>query len=129
MKEYITPVSAKTTGTVKADSVKTITYSDTDTSNPEYWYNGSKGTALIRVVCKDCSALATIGNDTIPFLFNAEGVGYLKYTPTAGLSISLAVCPGSTKEIKADIFDAKNVSLFTYSGVNTANWLNTFVIK
>lgn len=129
VKDYISPISTKTTSTIKTDTVKSITYSDTDTSNPEYWFNGSKGTALVRVICKDCDAIATIGNDTRPFLFNSDGVGYLKYTPAAGLSIYIAVCPGSTKEIKADIFDAKNLPLFNYSGVNTSNWIYTFVIK
>jgi hypothetical protein len=116
--------------TTKADTVKSISYSpDTDTSNPDYWYNGTKGTALIQVTCKDCDAIATIGTATIPFLFNAAGEGKLKYTPAPGLAIQIAVCPGSAKPIKADILDNKNTSLFSYSGLITGNWSGTYTVK
>jgi hypothetical protein len=116
--------------TTKTDTVKTVSYSpDTDTSNPEYWYNGTKGTALIQVTCKDCDAIATIGTVTIPFLFNANGVGVLKYTPAPGLLINIAVCPGSAKAIKADILDTKNVALYSYSGLITGNWSGTYTIQ
>jgi hypothetical protein len=129
-KADLSPTNSKKISTIKVDTLKSVSYSpDTDTSNPDYWYNGTKGTALIRVICKDCSGIATIGNDTTPFMFNEEGVGFLKYTPKTGMSIYLAICPGGVKTIKADIFNANNASLFTYSGVITANWLNTFVIK
>ena len=123
-KENIMPVSPKLT-----PQQNEKVYSDTDTSNPEYWYNGTTGTALVRVVCMDCTAIANFGSDYIPFMFNADGVGYLKYTPKTGMQVYIAVCPRGTKAIKADILDSKNVSLFSYSGTNTANWINTFVIK
>lgn len=129
MKASIAPISAKKISAINADTLKSISYSPTDTSNPDYWYNGTKGTAVVRVTCKDCTAIATIGDQTIPFLFNDDGVGVLKYTPKAGLSIYIAVCPGGAKAIKADIFDSNSASLFTYSGGITSNWLNTFVIK
>ena len=116
--------------TTKTDTVKSVSYSpDTDTSNPDYWFNGTKGTALIQVTCKDCDAIATIGTATIPFIFNAAGVGVLKYTPTPGLSINIAVCPGSTKPIKADILDSKNTALFSYSGTITGNWSGSYTVK
>ncbi|GAB2973126.1 hypothetical protein GCM10027049_03870 [Mucilaginibacter puniceus] len=116
--------------TAKTDTVKNVSYSpDTDTSNPDYWYNGTKGTALIQVTCKDCDAIATIGTTTIPFLFNAAGVGKLKYTPAPGLLIHIAVCPGSAKPIKAEISDSKNMALYSYSGVITGNWSGTYTIK
>ncbi|WP_377130521.1 hypothetical protein [Mucilaginibacter antarcticus] len=127
------PVIAKAaTATVtatKADSVKTTSYNPTNTSNPEYWYNGTTGTAQIRVSCKDCSAIAKIGETAVPFMFNDEGVGTLRYTPKTGLSIYIAVCPGGTKAATVDILDNNKASLFNYAGVITANWLNTFVIK
>ena len=116
--------------TTKVDTVKGASYSpDTDTSNPDYWYNGTKGTAVIQLTCKDCDAIATIGTVTIPFIFNAEGVGMLKYTPAPGLVIKLAVCPGSAKPIKADIFDGSNKALFSYSGTISGNWSGTYIIK
>jgi len=114
----------------KTDTSKTISYSpDTDTSNPDYWFNGTKGTAVIQVTCKDCDAIATIGTATIPFIFNAAGVGMLKYTPAPGLAIQIAVCPGSVKPIKADILDSKNVALYSYSGMITGNWSGTYTVK
>jgi hypothetical protein len=114
----------------KTDTVKSVSYSpDTDTSNPDYWYNGTKGTALIQVTCKDCDAIATIGTATIPFIFNAAGVGTLKYTPAPGLAIKIAVCPGSAKPIKADVFDNNNTALYSYSGVITGNWSGAYTIK
>lgn len=116
--------------TTKTDTVKTVSYSpDTDTSNPDYWYNGTNGTAVIQVTCKDCDAIATIGTTTIPFIFNAAGVGMLKYTPAPGLAIQIAVCPGSAKTIKADILDSKNVALYSYSGLITGNWSGTYTVK
>ena len=116
--------------TAKTDTVKSVNYSpDTDTSNPKYWYNGTKGTALIEVTCKDCDAIATIGTTTIPFLFNANGVGVLKYTPAPGLLINIAVCPGSAKAFKADILDNKNLALYSYSGVITGNWSGAYTVK
>lgn len=113
----------------KADSVKIVSYNPTDTANPEYWYNGTTGAALISVNCNNCSAIATIGNATIPFMFNAQGIGYLKYIPKVGLSIKIAVCPDGAQAIKVDIADANKASLFNYAGAITANWLNTFVVK
>lgn len=116
--------------TVKTDTVKSVSYSpDTDTSNPDYWFNGTKGTAVIQVTCKDCDAIATIGTVTIPFLFNAAGVGVLKYTPAPGLAIQIAVCPGSAKPIKAEILDSKNTALYSYSGTITGNWSSAYTIK
>ncbi len=116
--------------TVKTDSLKSVSYSpDTDTSNPDYWFNGTKGTALIQVTCKDCNAIATIGTNTIPFIFNANGVGVLKYTPAAGQSIQIAICPGGTKAIKAEIFGSTTTSVYTYSGVITGNWSGVYTNK
>ena len=116
--------------TVKTDTVKSVSYSpDTDTSNPDYWYNGTKGTAMIQVTCKDCDAIATIGTVTVPFLFNDAGVGVLKYTPAPGLPILIAVCPGSAKPIKAEILDSKNTALYSYSAVITGNWSGAYTIK
>lgn len=137
LKADIAPTSIKSTtsitqnvSTTKADTVKTVSYSpDTDTSNPDYWYNGTNGTALIQVACKDCDAIATIGTTTIPFLFNAAGVGTLKYTPSPGLLIQIAVCPGGAKPIKANILDSKNMGLYSYSGVITGNWSGAYTIK
>jgi hypothetical protein len=130
LKANITPISSKNDITpIKADSVKSTVNDLTDTSNPDYWYNGTKGTALIQVTCENCNAIATIGTTTVPFLFNSNGVGVLKYTPTPGLAISIAVCPGGVKSIKADIFDATNKSLYTYSAVSTGNWSGTYTIK
>jgi hypothetical protein len=123
-----TDTVAKTINTVKADTVNNNTIAQTDTSDANYWYNGTKGTALIQVTCADCTAIATIGDVSTPFLFNKQGVGLLKYTPASGLSVHIAVCPGSTKTMKVDIFDATNASLYTYSGVS-GNWINTYVIK
>lgn len=99
-----------------------------DTAKAYDWYNGTKGTALIRVTCNNCNALATIGNVTVPFLFNEQGVGQLKYTPSPGLPIYIAVCPGSIKSIKAEIFDAANASLYTYSSIS-GNWNSTYIVK
>ncbi len=122
--------TAKSTTSTKTDTLKSVSYSpDTDTSNPDYWYNGTKGTALIQVTCKECDAIATIGSNTIPFIFNAAGVGMLKYTPAPGLLINIAVCPGSTKSIKAEVLDTKNAALYSYSGVITGNWSGSYTIK
>gem|GEM_PF-2865541 len=127
LKANIAPVSPKSnTGTIKADTLNSNTnIPQADTYD---WYNGTKGTALIKVTCNDCNAIATIGNVTTPFLFNDQGVGQLKYTPASGLLIHIAVCPGGVKTIKADIFDATNTSLYTYSGVS-GNWNDTYIIK
>lgn len=124
-----TILTAKTTTSIKADTVKSVTYSaDTDTSNPNYIYNGTTGPGLIQVTCKDCTALATIGTVTIPFIFNADGVGKLKYTPSAGLSIQIAVCPNNTKSVKADISNG-STSVYSYSGIITSNWSGTYISK
>ncbi len=123
-----TAVNTQTTNAVKVDSVKSVTYSDTDTSNPNYIYNGTTGAGLIEVTCKDCTALATIGSVTIPFIFNANGVGKLKYTPATGLSIQIAICPNSTKSVKADISDGSK-SVYSYSGVITSNWGGGYIYK
>ncbi len=104
VKENVAPIL------LNADSSKKEkTYGDSDTSNPEYWYNGTKGMALVRVICKDCTAIASFGVDTVPFLFNDDSVGYLKYTPKVGLT----VYHGGTNAIKADILDSKNIALFS----------------
>ena len=119
----------KTTTSVKIDTVKAITYSaDTDTSNPNYIYNGTTGPGLIQVTCKDCTALATIGDVTIPFIFNTDGIGKLKYTPASGLSIQIAVCPNNTKSVKADISNG-STSVYSYSGIITSNWSGTYISK
>ncbi|RYZ99669.1 MAG: hypothetical protein EOP47_16145 [Sphingobacteriaceae bacterium] len=116
--------------TAKTDTLKNVSYSpDTDTSNPDYWFNGTKGTAIVQVTCKDCDAIATIGVTTVPFIFNAAGVGVLKYTPITGLPIQIAVCPGSAKSIKAEILDNKNAALYSYAGVITSNWSGSYTIK
>jgi hypothetical protein len=122
LKANISPVVSKSKSstnisTIKADSLATFD-----------WYNGTKGTALIQVTCNNCTAIATIGNVTTPFIFNDQGVGELKYTPVSGLLVYIAVCPGSVKSIKADIFDTTNKSLYTYSGVS-GNWNGSYIIK
>lgn len=131
LKADIAPTSSKNNiSPVKADSLQSAIYSSgTDTSNPDYWYNGTKGTALIQVTCENCSAIATIGTATVPFLFNSKGVGMLKYTPTSGLTINIAVCPGGVKSIKADVFDATNKTLYAYSNASTGNWSGSYTIK
>jgi hypothetical protein len=130
LKANITPVSLKSnTGTIKVDTLSSNAgTTQVATLNTYDWYNGTKGTALIQVTCNDCNAIATIGNVTIPFIFNEQGVGQLKYTPAPGLIVYIAVCPGGVKAIKAEIFDAVNTSLYTYSGVS-GNWNNTYIIK
>jgi len=120
-----TPVKSNTI-TAKADTLAVTTIAAQ--ANTYDWYNGTKGIALIQVTCTDCTAIATIGNITTPFIFNEQGVGQLKYTPASGLAVYIAICPNGTKAIKADIFDATNTSLYTFSGVS-GNWNNTFVIK
>lgn len=129
-KVNIAPISSKTnTSTTKVDTLNNnADTTKVTTLNTYDWYNGTKGTALIQVTCNDCNAIATIGNATTPFLFNGQGVGQLKYTPAAGLAIYIAVCPASVKAIKAEIFNAANTSLYTYSGVS-GNWNNTYIIK
>jgi hypothetical protein len=137
LKADIAPTPAKSNTSIvqnvstnKTDTVKSVSYSpDTDASNPDYWYNGTKGSALIQVTCKDCDAIATIGTITIPFIFNSAGVGTLKYTPSPELLIRIAVCPGSAKAIKADVLDSSNKALYSYSGVITGNWIGTYSIK
>ncbi len=121
LKESISPVSAKS-------NTATTTAAKTDTVNTYDWYNGTTGTAILRVTCNNCTAIATVGNVSTPFLFNEQGVGELKYTPTTGLSVYIAVCPGVVEAIKADIFDIKNTSLYSYSGVS-GNWNYTYVVK
>jgi hypothetical protein len=130
LKANITPISLKSnTGTIKVDTLSSnVGTTQAATLNTYDWYNGTKGTALIQVTCNDCNAIATIGNVTIPFIFNEQGVGQLKYTPAPGLVVYIAVCPGGVKAIKAEIFDAVNTSLYTYSGVSN-NWNNTYIIK
>ena len=124
-----TTSTTQTTTAVKADTVKSVTYSaDTDTSNPNYIYNGTTGPGLIQVTCKDCTALATIGTVTIPFIFNTDGVGKLKYTPASGLLIQIAICPNNTKSVKADISDG-STSVYSYSGIITSNWSGTYISK
>ena len=127
-----TPVSA-TSNTIQNTTTKTekttTSSADTDTSNPEYWYNGTKGTAVIKVTCKDCTAIATIGDFTLPFMFNADGVGMLKYTPAPGLLIKIAVCPEGTQSLQADILDNSNKASYAYSGVIPGNWSATYIVK
>jgi hypothetical protein len=129
-KSNIAPTPLKiNTETTKVDSVsKNIITTQLATTNTYDWYNGTKGTAVIKVTCVDCTAIATIGNTTVPFLFNEQGVGVLKYTPAPGLSIHIAVCPDSVKTIKAEIFDATNTSLYSHTGVS-GNWSDTYIIK
>ena len=121
VKENVAPTEIKT------NSSKT--YGNIDKPKSEYWYNGTTGTALVRVICKNCTAIASFGDNTIPFLFNDEGVGYLKFTQEVGLPIYVAVCPDGTKAIKVDVLNPQNVALFSYSGTVTANWINTYIIK
>jgi hypothetical protein len=131
LKANIAPTSSTSTisTTKKVDSLsKNITTSQVAPANTYDWYNGTKGAAVIKVTCINCNAIATIGDVTIPFLFNEEGVGQLKYTPAPGLAVRIAVCPDGVKAMKAEIFDAANISLYTYSGVS-GNWSNTYTIK
>jgi len=130
VKESITPTSAKSNTTaIKADSLSRNTGTiQSSTQNTYDWFNGTKGTALIQVTCNNCTAIATVGDVTTPFIFNEQGIGQLKYTPAPGLMVYIAVCPGSVKTIKATIFDAANTSLYTYSGVSS-NWNNTYIVK
>jgi hypothetical protein len=126
---HIILLSLLLTGCIKANIAPVSSKSNTSTTQVDtYWYNGTKGTALIRVTCNNCNAIATIGDATIPFLFNEQGVGQLKYTPAPGLAVYIAVCPDGVKAIKAEILDATNTSLYTYSGVS-GNWNNTYIIK
>src|SRR4051794_6894436 len=75
----VTATKSNVITTTKTDTVKSVNNSpDTDTSNPDYGYNGTTGPALIQVTCKDCTAIATIGTTVIPFMINADGVGKLK---------------------------------------------------
>jgi hypothetical protein len=132
LKANLSPVSSKNAiSTIKADSLINKNVGTTQsggTLNTYDWYNGTTGTALIKVTCNDCNAIATVGNVTTPFLFNEQGVGQLKYTPAAGLNVYIAVCPGSAKAIKAEIFDAANNSLYAYTGFS-GNWNYTYTIK
>lgn len=120
-KEDVVPI------VVETNSVKT--YGNNDTSNSEYWYNGTTGSSLVRVICKSCTASANFGGNAIPFLFNNEGVGYLKFTQKVGLPVYITVCPDGTKAIKVDVLNSQNIALFSYSGTVTANWINTYLIK
>jgi hypothetical protein len=122
LKANISPVTSKSTSNTTTNAVKTDSVATFD------WYNGTKGTAIIKVTCNNCTAIATIGNVSTPFIFNEQGVGELKYTPASGLSVYIAVCPGSVKTIKADIFDTTSTSLYSYSGVS-GNWNSTYIIK
>lgn len=122
-KENVMPITAKQ----ETDEIKKV--SSVSTTNSDYWYNGTLGTAEVRVSCKGCTAIASFGTDAIPFLFNEDGVGYLKYTPKAELPVYIAVCPGNSKAISVDILDSKNAKLFSYSGTISSNWINTFIIK
>jgi len=127
-KADIEPVSTKSA--IKTDSLKNNIYSqDTNTSNPNYWYNGTTGTALIQVTCSNCTALATIGTETIPFLFNANGVGLLKYSPVSGLLVKIAICPTGTEAIKADVLGANGTPLYSYAGIISSNWSAAYIIK
>jgi hypothetical protein len=130
LKANIAPVSPKSnTSLAKADSLTSNASTvKADTLTNYDWYNGTKGTATVQVTCSDCTAIATIGTVTTPFLFNAQGVGQLKYTPAPGLAVYIAVCPGSVKAIKANVFDTANTSLYAYSGVS-GNWNTTYIIK
>lgn len=129
LKANIAPISSSNTNINKVDSLsKNITTAQVATANTYDWYNGTKGTALIQVTCKDCNAIATIGNVTIPFLFNEQGIGQLKYTPSPGLAIRIAVCPDSAKAMKVEILDTTNTPIYTYAGVN-GNWSNTYTLN
>jgi hypothetical protein len=130
VKNGIAPASAAkiTATTTKTDSVKVNTIATTVDTAGNYWFNGTQGTALIQITCNSCTAIATIGNVSTPFLFNAQGVGEIKYTPVAGLAVYIAICPGSVKAMKADIFDASHNTLYTYSGTS-GNWNTTYIIK
>ncbi|MCC8425947.1 hypothetical protein [Mucilaginibacter sp. UR6-11] len=130
LKANIAPISSKNnTGAIKPDTLgNNAGTTQGVTLNTYDWFNGTKGAALIQVTCNDCNAIATIGNVSIPFLFNGQGIGQLKYTPAPGLAVYIAVCPGAVKAIKAEIFDAANTSLYTYYGVS-GNWNNTYIIK
>lgn len=130
LKANIAPTSSTNPiGTNKVDSLnKNINTSQVASVNNYDWYNGTKGAAVIKVTCIDCNAIATIGDVTIPFLFNEQGVGQLKYTPAPGLAVRIAVCPDGVKTMKVEIFDAANTSLYTYAGVN-GNWSNTYTIN
>jgi hypothetical protein len=146
LKASIAPISSHgNTGINKANIAAVSSPADVDTNKADTltsnavvmpviiadaydWFNGTKGTALIQVTCINCSAIATIGDVTVPFLFNEQGIGLLRYTPRRGLTIRVAVCPESVKTIKAEIFDAANASLYSYSRVS-GNWNGTYVIK
>ncbi|MGF7080430.1 hypothetical protein [Mucilaginibacter sp. UYCu711] len=124
VKENVSPVL-----TEPSDTNTNKIFSGINTSIPDYWFNGTKGSAVVRVICKDCTAIASFAGDAIPFLFNSDGIGYLKYNPAAGTPVYFAVCPGGNKAIKADVYDSKNQSVFSFSGTLVANWTNTFVVK
>ena len=118
LKGGISPVSAK----------NSVNAARADTTSTYDWYNGTTGIALVQVTCSNCTAIATIGNVSTPFIFNAQGLGQLKYTPVPGLSVYIAVCPGGIKTITADIFDITNTPLYSYAGTG-GNWNNTYIIK
>ncbi len=130
LKANIAPTpSISTTSTNKIDSLnRNVTTSQVAPTNTYDWYNGTKGIALLKITCKDCNAIATIGDVTIPFLFNEQGVGQLKYTPAPGLAIRIAICPDGVKAMKAEVLDAANTTLYTYAGVS-GNWSATYTIK
>jgi len=130
---YLILLSVLLTGCLKAgiapvSPTTSVNATRVDTTNTFDWYNGTTGTAIIQVTCNNCTAIATVGTVSTPFIFNEQGVGQLKYTPAPGLSVYIAVCPGSIKAIAANIFDTTNTSLYSYSGV-TGNWNYTYVIK
>jgi len=129
IKANVTPVSVKSAAiTTKADSAKSVPGTVKADNSAYDWYNGTTGTATIQVTCNNCSAIATIGSVTTPFIFNNQGVGQLKYTPKSGLLIYIAVCPSKVEAIKADVFDASGNVLYTYSAVS-GNWSNSYIIK
>jgi hypothetical protein len=118
LKQGISPVATK----------NTVIAPKTDSLSSYDWFNGTTGTALVQVTCTDCTAIATIGDVSTPFIFNAQGVGQLKYTPAVGLSVYIAVCPDGVKPIKADIFDKTHASLYSFAG-NSGNWNYTYIVK
>jgi hypothetical protein len=130
LKANIAPVAAKATSTTtKVDSLsRNVATTQVTTSNTYDWYNGTKGTAIIQVTCKDCNAIATIGDATVPFLINEQGIGVLKYSPAPGLAVRIAVCPDGVKTMKVEIFNAANTPVYTYTGVS-GNWSDTYIVK
>ena len=118
MKEAVKPASAQSV----------VAATKTDTASTYDIFNGTKGSALIKITCNQCTAIAMIGNETVPFIFSEQGVGELKYTPVSGLSVYIAICPDGTKPITADILDSNNKALYSYAATS-GNWNTTFTIK